>query len=210
MIKIFVEGKSDEIFIKAYIQFLNNDGVAKPFEIVNLGGKDKIRKGKKAKPKNVAALQKVYQQFDENTENGGINLIIFDADRDFKKRQKEINALKETANIDFDLFLFPNNQSQGDLEVLLENIVNPQHRQLLDFFDTYTNSIQSLLDKNAQLPYAIPDRKTKIYAYITSFKRSEEDNELLKKGNYFYDNPIFWDLKASYLNRLKIFLQKYF
>ena len=64
MIRIFVEGRDSE-FLDKYLLFLfgENKGM---WEIIQAGGYSK--------------LHLLDQQFKENTERGGVNLIIFDAD----------------------------------------------------------------------------------------------------------------------------------
>ena len=58
--------------------------------------------------------------------NGGKNLVIFDADDDVEKRRTELLSWKEKENLDFELFLIPNDKEAGALETLLENIINPR------------------------------------------------------------------------------------
>lgn len=52
--------------------------------------------------------------------DGGVNLVIFDADADFEDRKKKLILWKERCHVDFELFLFPNNKDTGELEDLLE------------------------------------------------------------------------------------------
>lgn len=74
MIRIFVEGRDSE-FLDKYLLFLfgENKGM---WEIIQAGGYSK--------------LHLLDQQFKENTERGGVNLIIFDADL-----QDDLNAIEE-------------------------------------------------------------------------------------------------------------------
>ena len=67
-----------------------------------------------------------------NSDQGGVNLVIFDADKDVEARRKELEAIKEQYNVNFELFLLPNNKDKGALEDLLENIINPNNRPIFD------------------------------------------------------------------------------
>ena len=57
----------------------------------------------------------------QNTDMGGINLVIFDADEDTESRRAELLAIKEEFGVEFELFLLPNNKDVGALEDLLES-----------------------------------------------------------------------------------------
>ncbi len=51
--------------------------------------------------------------------------------------------------------------------------------------------------------------KTKIYSYISTFKRSRSQNERLKQGDRDFLNSEYWNLNSEYLNPLKEFLEKF-
>ena len=106
-LKIFVEGKADRKFVADFIRFLFEINYLD--EIINLDGKDGI-----AKAKNT---------FNENTDMNGTNLLIFDADEDFKIKFAELNRIKAELEINFEIFLFPDNNDKGELEHLLSNII---------------------------------------------------------------------------------------
>ena len=105
--------------------------------------------------------------------------------------------------IDYPLFLFPNNKDDGDFETLLENIINKDdHQQLLDCFGKY----EGCIGKSNR--YNTPNRKAKMYAYITSFRHNKTNLKEVKKGNWFFDDKEYWNLAAPYLFPLKDFLEK--
>lgn len=116
MIRIFVEGRDSE-FLDKYLLFLfgENKGM---WEIIQAGGYSK--------------LHLLDQQFKENTERGGVNLIIFDADSadnggGYIVRKSYLQERLEELSISAELFLFPNDKEDGDFELLLEHIVNEEH-----------------------------------------------------------------------------------
>ncbi len=152
-------------------------------------------------------------QFIDTTKSGSQNLVLFDADGGwndggFEKRKKELLAEKERLKIEFELFLLPNNQSDGDLETLLENSINSKHRPLIDCFLNYENCIEKYNSEDKTL-YEVPLRKARIYSYINAFPKSKTQSERFKnKGDWFFENTEYWDLTSDYIKPLEIFLSK--
>jgi predicted GTPase len=115
-IKIFVEGIADVKFLRDYISHITpNFGIVKE-TIIDTGGWTSIDSQKEKG-------ESIQNQMRQNTDNGGINLVVFDADKDFGTRKQEIEAWKSKYNLAFELFLLPNNQDIGALEDLLEKII---------------------------------------------------------------------------------------
>ena len=150
--------------------------------------------------------------FKENTDNGFANLVIFDADEErngggFAIRQAEIQALKSDS-IDFDLFLWPDNQTDGDFELLLSKIVNPEHQCLLDCYEHFEDEVRA--NDPEEEKYDTPGRKGEMYSYISLQKMSQKQKDYLSKGYWMFDNPKYWDLSSEELNPLIDFLNMYF
>lgn len=198
MIRIFVEGR-DADFIEKYLLSIMGNNTGR-WEIIPTNGYT-----------NLAMLD---QQFQENSDNGGINLIIFDADfpetkGGFTTRKKYLEEKMNELSISGEIFLFPNNKDDGDFELMLEHIINEKHRCLLDCFEGYEKCVGGHRDEQGNPKYLTPNRKAKIYAYIESFKKSRKEREKFKnRKEFFFDNPNYWDLNAEYLNPLKAFLLK--
>ena len=151
-------------------------------------------------------------EFKENTDNGFANLVIFDADEEkngggFAIRQAEIQSLKSDS-IDFDLFLWPDNQTDGDFELLLSKIVNPEHQCLLDCYEHFEDEVRA--NDPEEEKYDTPGRKGEMYSYISLQKMSQKQKDYLSKGYWMFDNPKYWDLSSEELNPLVDFLNKYF
>lgn len=209
-INIFVEGH-DSNFIKKYIKHLFPEIDEDMFEVISIGGVTNLHNNKNS--------------FEENSIiNKGINLVIFDADdpsKDyggFELRKKYLEDQKESIGIEFNYFLFPNNSIDGDYENLLEQIINPKHKVLFDCFELYQSCIDKRKYNNGQNIYNVPIRKTKIYAYVDSLRKSKKEDDRFKKRNkdivrneddFLFDNPEFWDLNSDFLNPLKEFLTKH-
>ena len=144
----------------------------------------------------------------QNTDMGGINLVIFDADEDTESRRAELLAIKEEFGVEFELFLLPNNKDVGALEDLLENIINPNNQPVMDCWQTYEGELAKVRIPTKTPPtLTIPAKKTKIYAYLeTLFGTSKTQKKLIKDANRNYENTQHWNLDAEYLEPLKGFL----
>lgn len=205
MNRIYLESKDSKTteytFIKSYLNYLIGDKWDTLFEIIPVNGKDNLRK-----PVN---------SFRETTDQGFKNIVIFDADTEhngggFEKRRKELLAKKEELNIEFDLFLFPNNKDDGDFETLLERSINTNHQCLLDCFHKFENCVSSHKDDKGECIYVAPNRKAMMYTYIESMKKNEDEiKEFHNKKNYFFNNPEYWNLESDTLQDLKKFLMGY-
>ena len=147
----------------------------------------------------------------QNTDMGGINLVIFDADEDTESRRAELLAIKEEFGVEFELFLLPNNKDVGALEDLLENIINPNNQPVMDCWQTYEEKLREVRIPSKTPPtLSIPAKKTKIYAYLeTLLGKSRSQKKLIKDANRNYKNTQHWNLDAEYLEPLKEFLQKW-
>ncbi|MFP6263797.1 DUF3226 domain-containing protein [Helicobacter pylori] len=146
-ILIFVEGPSDRFFLEIYLLYLyfQEKFPIKNFKVQNIDGKDNLSK-------RLLEIEK----YDKT-------LIIFDADKDYESNKKEIlkvvSKTKQTISEE-QIFLFPNNQDDGDLETLLLKIA--KHKEFINCFESYLDCIKKKEDckpiKNI--------RKNKWYAYL--------------------------------------------
>jgi hypothetical protein len=187
MINIFVEGIGDEKFIKDYFSYLN---IKEDFKVINTQSKDK--------------LPDFINIFEKNTNNGVLNLIIFDTDNDFNDREKFLLNFKEKNELKFELFLLPNNKDKGDLETLLENIIPQKNEKIIGCWSNYENCINSL---NRNL--TIPVNKSKIHTYLeVLLDDTQNGKKKAKERSRDYTNKEHWDLDCDYLSNLKEFLLK--
>ncbi len=147
-ILIFVEGPSDKVFLEVYLYFLE-DLPIKNFKVKDVKGKDNLSK-------RLLEIEK----YDKT-------LIIFDADKDYESNKKEIlkvvSKTKQTISEE-QIFLFPNNQDDGDLETLLLEIT--KHDEFLKCFEGYLECIKS---KEYYKPIK-NIRKNMLYVYLEVFE----------------------------------------
>jgi hypothetical protein len=199
-VQIFVEGIADQKFLQDLIEEwygvkLTIGNLSKTGNILETQGKDVFKTEDK--------LKKLTQIFELNRLSGVQNLVIFDADT-YAETHTYISKINEAQNFDF--FLFPNNESDGDLEALLENIIHPDNRAIFDCWRNY----EECLAPN----FTTPARKTKIYAYLEAILgESKSQKEQIKEMKRDYRNTAHWVLDSeqmTILQPLKSFLDAYF
>lgn len=194
---IFVEGVADARFFKQYIHHVFGEDVADE-RLVILKGWDNLKTEASAvRMRSMSA-------------NGGVNIVIVDADKDFQARQAEIAKWEQANEVEFELFLLPNNQDKGALEDLLENIINPNNNSIMDCWENYEKELVQLdIPGRTPPPLTTPAKKTKIYGYLEALLfDSKSQKEQIKEVNRNYENTLHWDLDAEYLEPLKEFLNK--
>ena len=192
---IIVEGLADLVFFEQYYRHLFGKPAPKGF-VFKTDGKDN--------------LPKFANQMRTMSANGGINLVVFDADDDIEARRKELLAIKEQFGVEFELFLLPNDKEAGALEDMLENIINPNNKPIFECWEGYEKELVKLdIPGRTPPPLTTPAKKTKIYGYLEAYHgETKREKELIKEANRNYADPKLWNLDAEYLEALKGFLEK--
>ena len=195
MTYIFLEtGKpatSEAVFIKTLIENLGYNISSNKVEFVN-GYKN---------------LVNVIPTIKARCAEGGKVVIIFDADSlgnngGYETRKKEIEEVLGENNAQAELFLFPNNEEDGDFETLLEHLIQKEkHTQMLDCYADYETCLGN--------DYVHSNLKGKIFTYISAMKMSSSKRRKLGNGEWMFDNAEYWSLESDYLKPLKAFLQQH-
>ena len=201
---IIIEGEADKKFFWDYFHHLL--GEQAPKDSIIHSGKDSDTGGY-TKLKS----EEILQAMRKNTNQGGVNLVIFDADENPEARRKELLAIKDEFGVEFELFLLPNNKDAGELEDMLEQIINPNNQPVMDCWQTYEGELEKVRIPTKIPPtLTIPAKKTKIYAYLeTLLDKSRSQKKLIKDANRNYENTQHWNLDAEYLEPLKEFIVKW-
>ncbi|QQW68710.1 DUF3226 domain-containing protein [Helicobacter pylori] len=166
---IYTEGESDKKFLSWCLDVWKNEDYFDQahFDIIHVGGKNKLFSDEFCK-----RIENILKN--KNQEYRQV-CIIFDADikkenqeRDagFDNKLKHIREKFKEKGTDFpkeQIFLFPNNQDDGDLETLLLEIA--KHDEFLKCFEGYLECIKS---KEHYKPIK-NIRKSKWYAYLEAF-----------------------------------------
>ena len=199
---IWVEGEADKKFINDYCKLINSP-IHTNIRIEITGGWTQIS-SEKTEGERIRNAIKI------NRANQEKNIIIFDADENPEKRRNEIEEWKTKYNLDFDLFLFPDNKSKGELEDLLEQIITEKNSDIFECWREYEKCLKT--KSNSRLkPLTIPAKKSKIYCYIeTLVGTSNSEKEKIKDRNRDFLNTEHWQLDSVKLFPLKNFLLKSF
>ena len=196
-IKIFVEGIADVKFLSDYINHVISDFTINKETIIDSSGWTNNR-------------EKSQNQMRQNTDNAGINLVIFDADNDFEKRKNELEDWKKSANLSFEVFLFPNDEEIGALEDLLEKIIVDKNQPIFDCWAGYESCLKTKNIEGRANALTVPAKKTKIYGYLEALLgTTQKEKEKIKERERDYKNMEHWNLNSDYLNPLKDFLLKH-
>ncbi len=201
-INLFIEAKGNKTpeynFVNTLLLKCLNKEEYSNIKIIPVGGKDNLKNS--------------VNKFKENTLENGRNIIIFDADRadnegGFLKRQSELLHLKSTLDIDFDLFLFPNNKDDGEFENLLQYMIVEEHKPIMKCYDKFEDCMRSHKDQDGKEKYILPKIKSRYFTYIYSMKLSKKKRDDIS-SNWLFDNSEYWNLEVEQLNPLKDFINE--
>jgi len=205
---ILVEGRGDQKFIVDFLAEHYGFEAKKKEDIIDLVGKDKLVNFK--------------TRLLENTDKGGRNIAILDADLPdkhdhggFEARLKYLENLVKKNDIAIDFFLFPNHKDDGDLETILENIINPKNKEIFECWNEYENCLKSKENPHSEdKSFNLPAKKSKIYSYLECLlPDTTAGKELVKDPKRDYTNRQHWELHNldnEYIKRLKTFLDQYY
>ncbi|MFY4766512.1 DUF3226 domain-containing protein [Campylobacter sp. GB48] len=184
-IEIFVEGKHDKEFLEQYLKFLGYSDA----KIISCGRNTIYG--------DIISKIKEFKDDDKKV------LLIFDADSDFNTTLNRL--IQESLNLleNKDIFLFPNNYDNGELETLLFKIA--KEKQICECFKQYKKCIQKYNEKYINNI----NKKSMRYAYFEALGLSLSDNSKEKEQRKEAYKEIF-DLNSKYLEPFKNFLQNHF
>ncbi|GHQ74617.1 hypothetical protein VN0405_03650 [Helicobacter pylori] len=188
-ILIYTEGKSDRNFLGWYLNFLKYKDY---FDIFDIEGKDKLISGE--------FLEKIDKILNNKHQTYKQVCVIFDADkkesqeRDAGFDNKLVHICKELKEkrIDFpreQIFLFPNNQDDGDLETLLLEIA--KHKEFINCFESYLDCIK----KKEHYKPIKNIRKNMLYAYLEALGL---ENLYTKKNIFDIEGKVKNECKEKY------------
>lgn len=181
--RIFVEGHEDSRFLKGYLNFLGKSLSDDCIKIVDGWGK----------------LAGHTQTMQQNLDKGIPVLVMFDANSNYRKRKGEIMEILDAKipnGRNLPLFLFPDDQSDGVVENLLEKIIISDHEDIFTCFEGYKKCLNE-----HKRNYTLPDIKGKVYAY------KEAIGALRKRSDQF--DSKYWNFNHPALNPLKEFLTRH-
>lgn len=173
---IVVEGESDKCFISQYYLYKNKYN----FKIIVNNG-------------NILC-EATNTNIIKALNNGEKACIIFDADESYKNTLEQIrNKLGDLA-YQVEIFLFPDNKSNGELETLLTQIA--KQNEFVECFDNYINCIGSK-DKEAAKNLS---KKSKMYAYQEAIGLQKEIKKMSRNNKISRDFLYKKDIFSKYFN----------
>lgn len=188
---IIVEGESDKQFLIQYFLYRKKSN----FEIIVNNGNILCNA---TKTNIVKAIH-----------NGKKVCIIFDADKSYKNTLKKIKTKLGDLENRVEIFLFPDNENNGELETLLMQIA--KQNEFVECFDNYLICIESK-DKEAIKNI---DKKSKMYAYQEAVGLQKEIKKMRKNNkisrDFLENKEIFskyFDFNSPVLRHLEDFLSK--
>ena len=203
-IRVFVEGIADQKFISDLILFWYEVPLKINEDIIQIGGKDAFESPEK--------YETIKKKMEESSFLGKRNILILDADDELEVRRVRFNELGN--NLNFETYFLPDNSNPGDLEVLLQNIINPENSSIFDCWDLYENCLKNETSQNTDSgQFTVPARKTKIYAYLEALLgESHAEKEKIKERNRNYCDDRHWNLspELEILSGLRLFFDQYF
>ena len=189
-LKIFTEGKGDVKFIADYVQEIFGINLDHGY-FDTLGSWSGYKAG--------GDIEDSIQQSHDNSKQ---IILILDADNDIAKRQKEVKQDFISYNIPMHLFLFPDQNMNGNIEKILTEIA--VDRKLMNCFLSYEDCVKD---------YNLPLEKSRIYSYLDSILPEDcktKKNDLRKEENRDYKNYKHWNLQHEYLQPFHDFLAPFF
>ena len=208
MIKIYIEGKEKRVPESDFLSsVLSHIGIPQDkYEIIHTGGFTNLLDSDSMP--YVGLLR-------ANTDDGGMNLVIFDADTDknkggFTVRREYLLTKRDQLDLKFDLFLWPNNREDGDVEVLMESIARKDlYPEFFDCFTKYEHCMSLRKNDKGEPFYSTPNRKGKLHTYFHALPISNTKKNRFGQGVWRWSDELIWDLEADSLNPIKGFLLKY-
>lgn len=208
MTKIFIEAKNNKTsefhFLQAIIskffpaievEFIFMDGIGNLYNETNIN------------------QIKLAQETDEQV------IVFADADTVAKgygyvKRKKEIDNGIANNGVAFHYFIYPNNQDDGDIEMLMEAAaLYAPNKVFFDCYTDYETCLKGVKDCNGESIYNVPNLKGKVYAYAaaqTTYDTQQRQRiPLIKKmgcGDWLFNDKSYWNLDIDALQPLKDFL----
>lgn len=200
---IFVEGVSDKRLIEQYCSVLQSTGQ------INSDVEIEVQKVQGWNTIDSPSGEVFRNNMKRNS--SGTNIIIFDADADPDQRIADILSWKQKYNIDFELFLFPNNSDPGAVETLLEKVINPANQCIIDCWHEYERNLeQQQIEWKAPSQPTCPSEKSKIYGYLEALVgTTKSEKERIKDQNRDFTIPEHWDLNSQAIQPLKKFLMEH-
>jgi hypothetical protein len=102
---------------------------------------------------------------------------------------KYLNKVKSDKKIDFDIFLFPNNKDDGDLETLLLRITKEPYNVADKCYENYIKCCEQISEKS--FANELREDKSKVFNYFRTYygmKSAKEENRCYESKDWNFNN----------------------
>lgn len=183
--KIFVEGKSDKLFIDFLLKsfFKIEDSSI----VIDVKGKDKL------------IDQPLFADIKRKEEKAK-NIIIFDTDSTKinggrEQRIEDLNNVEIKLGVKFEIYLLPFNDER---EGILEDLLNICVKNDFSFFDKCWKVMLNCIDDSKTENLNIPAQKAFLYSKIDLFKKYRSTNWDYKGSTvYDYSDKNIWEINPD-------------
>ncbi|MBS5875897.1 MAG: hypothetical protein KIC78_06960 [Prevotella sp.] len=147
-------------------------------------------------------------------ENGEQVIVLADADTiakgyGYAKRKAEIDNGMAAHALSFSYFLYPDNQNDGDVEVLMEKAARHDlHSKFFDCFEDYEKCVSGVKDESGEQKYNVPNLRGKLHTYMSAQKLPGKLRKRFGLGDWLFYNKDYWNLDVDALQPLKDFLDE--
>ena len=197
--KIFVEGKSDKLFIDFLLKcfFKIEDSTI----VIDVKGKDKL-------------IDQPLLADNKRIKENAKNIIIFDTDSTKvdggrEKRLEELGAIQTKLKLNFEIFLLPFND---DREGILEDLLNICVKSDFSFFDKCWGVMLIFINDSKPENLNIPAQKPFFFSKIDLFKKYRSTSWDYKGSTvYDYSDTSIWEINPKEnieLKKLLDFIEK--
>lgn len=145
----------------------------------------------------------------------GISVVVFDADEidqegrrhgsgSFLNTKNRLLALQKRKSVDFDFYLWPNNNSDGSVEDLILQLIQEDRKAIMECLENHQKCLKN--SGVAEVRHANKKDLIRFYLYTSKVEKTEP-------RHVDYKNETHWNLNATDtqdLNKLKLFLDGYF
>jgi hypothetical protein len=207
---IFCEGITDQVFISDCLEFffgLNVTKTQNPKDRHKL----KIFFGERCEIVDIEGCSKLSNKIHidtlkDNTEEGGINIVIFDADclgsgnNGFDSANQKLLDIRKQNNVVFDFYLWHNNDSDGEVEDLLRQMIPTENERIFNCIITHQECLVTIENSNIR----IANLKEQLGYYLYTLS---QDSHPSKRN---YKDAMFWNLNHDQvpdLLKFKVFLE---
>ena len=161
---IFCEGVTDQIFITDCLELFYGIVCNR---IIKKGKNVEVSFDKNSAIVDVGGCSKLsdpifVSQMEDNSELGGVNIIVFDADvpgrmnansgkignNGFSNCTNKLEALKANKKLSFHYYIWPNHREDGMIEDLLRKLIPQSKEPILNCIESHKNCLESLSMQN--------------------------------------------------------------